>query len=72
MMVEKLLTLTVAELAKELRVSPRHVWRMHSSGKLPLPVRLGRCIRWNRDEIQQWIAAGCPDRRVWQSMRIAG
>ncbi|MCE9590084.1 MAG: AlpA family transcriptional regulator [Planctomycetes bacterium] len=41
-------------------------WKLHSAGKLPLPVRLStRCPRWRVDELRAWLAAGCPDRQTW-------
>jgi predicted DNA-binding transcriptional regulator AlpA len=46
-------------------VSVRHWLALHSSGRVPLPVRLGRSVRWRRDEIAEWLAAGCPNREAW-------
>ncbi len=40
--------------------STRHVYRLSDGGKMPPPVRLGGLVRWRRDEIQDWIANGCP------------
>ena len=40
--------------------STRHVYRLADSGKMPAPVRLGSLVRWRSDEIQVWIANGCP------------
>ena len=63
--------LTAKDVAEELRVSLRHVWRMNNSGKLPRPVRIGRSVRWSRSTIIAWIAAGCPDRADWEAMTAA-
>lgn len=54
-------------VAKLLSVSERTIWMLHSSGRLPLPIRLPatRCVRWRVDELQAWILAGCPHRDRW-------
>ena len=51
---------TPKQVAKLLQVSTRTLWRMRSAGSLPTPIRLGSAVRWRRDEIEQWILAGCP------------
>lgn len=56
-------------VARLLDVSERHVWAMHSSGRLPMPFALGRCRRWRVAELRAWLAAGCPPRDRWQVMR---
>jgi excisionase family DNA binding protein len=63
------LALSATELAYKLGVSLRHIRRMDSSGKLPRPVKLGASVRWPVAEIEQWLAAGAPDRRTWQAMK---
>lgn len=52
--------LDVREVAELLRCSPRHVYRLADAAKMPRPVRLGALIRWRRDELDEWLAAGCP------------
>lgn len=48
----------------------RATWhRLRVAGKLPPPVKLGRSVRWRRDEIVAWVAAGCPDARTWAAMQ---
>ncbi len=42
--------LTTQELAQLLGVSERHLYRQHAAGKLPRPVRIGRCVRWDPDD----------------------
>lgn len=49
-------------LADVLGVSERHLRKLHASGKLPAPIRLGRCLRWSRQLIDEWISRGCPAR----------
>lgn len=52
--------LDAKQVAATLAVSVRHVRRLADGGDLPRPVRLGKLIRWRRQEIERWIAAGCP------------
>ncbi len=52
--------ITATELASLLRISTRSLWRMRSAGKIPMPLRLGGAVRWRLDEVQKWIAEGCP------------
>jgi len=54
------LLMTVDELAHELGISVRTVWRLLSSGEMVEPVRFGKNVRWRREDVKQWIAAGCP------------
>lgn len=49
-------------------VSVRTWRRLVSAGKVPRPVCIGgRIKRWNREELEGWIAAGCPSRREWDA-----
>lgn len=50
-------------------VSRAHWHRLRSAGKLPPAVKLGRAVRWRREEIVAWIDAGCPDGRTWGAMK---
>jgi predicted DNA-binding transcriptional regulator AlpA len=49
----------------------RATWhRLQAAGKIgPQPIRLGRAVRYNRDEVLSWIEAGCPDARTWRAIR---
>ena len=50
----------------------RATWhRLRAAGKLPAPVKLGRALRWRRDEIVAWINANCPDAETWAAMQAA-
>jgi len=40
--------------------SARHVHRQKDAGKIPTPVKIGSLVRWRRQEIMEWIVAGCP------------
>lgn len=48
------------EAAKLLKVSPRTLWRMQTSGDMPAPIRLGRAVRWSAEVLKKWVEAGCP------------
>lgn len=55
--------LTVRDVAGLLHCSPRTVYRLADSGRMPGPVRLGALVRWPGAVIEQWIAEGCPNCR---------
>lgn len=63
---------TVGDVARMLHISIRQVWRLHSIGRLPNPVRLGNCVRWRIDEIRAFVEAGCPCRQEWESQYQQG
>lgn len=50
-------------------ISRSQWFKLTSAGKTPAPVRLGGSVRWNRRELEQWTAAGCPPRERWDAMR---
>jgi excisionase family DNA binding protein len=52
--------ISAAELADLLQISTRTLWRLRSAGKLIRPIKLGGSTRWRFDEVQDWIAQGCP------------
>ena len=52
----------VAEVAKICGLSRSAFYKLVSSGRAPKPIKLGRASRWRRQEIIDWIAAGCPHR----------
>lgn len=59
--------LDVRQLATRLRLSPRQIWKLNSSGKIPAPVRIARSVRWDADTIASWVRAGCPSRDVFEA-----
>jgi predicted DNA-binding transcriptional regulator AlpA len=62
--------LTAADVGRLLATSERSVRRAHHAGKLPRGLRVtAKCLRWRRDELLEWIAAGCPDRKRWEASR---
>jgi len=52
--------LDVEQVAQMLACSKRHVYRLSDAALMPRPVRLGALVRWPRQAIDDWIAAGCP------------
>ena len=63
------LALAADGVAKLLGISTRHLWSLNSSGRLPKPIRFGRAVRWNLEELRAWLAAGAPERTRWEEMR---
>jgi predicted DNA-binding transcriptional regulator AlpA len=54
-----------------LAVSRSHFFTLKAAGKIgPQPIRLGRAVRYRRDELERWIAAGCPDAATWKAMQM--
>jgi excisionase family DNA binding protein len=52
--------LDVNGVAQLLNCSPRHVYRLSDSARMPRPVKIGALVRWRRADIDSWLAAGCP------------
>ena len=63
------LTTTAGGVARMLNVSTRQVFRLSKIGKLPKPVRFGKCVRWRIEEIRDFVKAGCPCRDEWEQQR---
>jgi predicted DNA-binding transcriptional regulator AlpA len=64
------LALPAKDAAALVGVSRAQWWKLHASGKIPLPVYLGtKAPRWRVDELRAWLAAGAPDRQTWQRIR---
>jgi predicted DNA-binding transcriptional regulator AlpA len=59
----------VKEFAAKLGCCPKHIRRMADSGRCPPSIQLGALRRWNRQVVDDWIAAGCP---VVRHVRIGG
>ncbi len=61
------LLVDIKVVAKLLGRSQQSIARDDKQGKLPRALRLGSSKRWDLGEIQQWVAAKCPPRDVWQT-----
>ena len=51
-------------------VSVRQWWRWDSAGQTPRAVHIGTTKRWRREELVEWIRAGCPGRQEWEQVRM--
>ena len=64
------LAVTAGDAAKLVGVSRSQWWRLHSAGKVPMPRYLGvKVAAMVGARARDWLAAGCPDRIVWQKQR---
>ena len=54
------LLLDTRETARLLNVSPKTVYTMEKTGRMPPAIRIGSAVRWSYDELQAWVAKGCP------------
>lgn len=58
----------IAELCSTTSQAIRH-WS--NEGKIPEPLpRVGKKRLWVRAEIEAWIAAKMPSRKVWEEMKL--
>ncbi len=62
---ELALLIDTKQVAKLLNVSDRTVFGMNKDGRMPRSVKIGSAVRWNREELQAWVNAGCPRRDDW-------
>ena len=54
--------------ASRFGISKRHWLRLTDGGKAPLPVRLGRLVRWSISTLEEWERGGCkPIRQLGRS-----
>ena len=51
-------------VAGKLSCSTRHAYRLADKGEMPAKLHLGGLVRWDLDEIDRWIADGCPSVRA--------
>lgn len=57
------------EVARVMGVSKSMIHKRNRMGLLPMPIRIGRVLRWDANEIQAWIDAGLPSREKWEAMK---
>ena len=57
---DKGLLIDSRQAAKLLKVSERTLWKMHTTGEMLAPIRIGRAVRWSLEALKKWIEAGCP------------
>jgi len=59
-----------AKAAARLCGVSRALWySMDSAAQIPAGVRLARRRVWPLAELREWLAAGCPSRDRWQTIR---
>jgi len=61
--------LSMRQLAAGLGISVRHLEKLVEQGAVPAPIRLGRCRRFVRRTIEDWVAIGCPGNRTPADVR---
>ncbi len=49
------LLLTAEQTARALAISPRKLWELTRAGQVPC-VRIGRSVRYDRADLEAWIA----------------
>ncbi len=60
------LLISVKEAAHRLGIGRSLLYQMISDGRFgPLPINLGRKTLIRVTDLQAWVAAGCPPRRIW-------
>lgn len=52
--------INVNQVAELLGCSWRTVLRLADQGKMPPGVKIGAMRRWDVDQLEAWLAAGCP------------
>jgi len=58
--------LTIPQVCQLINVGRAELYRLRASGVFaPLPVGLCRKVLYRRSEIEDWVKAGCPHRKVW-------
>lgn len=55
--------LNAAQAASLAGVGVRSWHRFAAEGRAPRAVKIGRCVRWRRADLRNWIDAGCPSCR---------
>jgi predicted DNA-binding transcriptional regulator AlpA len=59
------LLLTSRQAARACGMSRSSWYKLYSTGKVPRPVKIGKLARWRREELRDWVKAGCPRRDHW-------
>ena len=54
--------LTIEELAERLNCSKSTIYGRVKEQRMPEPLRFGNGLRWRPEQINEWIAAGMPER----------
>ena len=62
------LGLTAEQAAVLIGIGRAHFFKLRSADRIPAPLRLGRCVRWLRDDLVEWLRLGCPPRERFEAM----
>jgi len=58
-------------LARRLCISVSTLHSLRRAGRMPLRIiRLARCVRFDRAEVDAWIRAGCPAAERWRAINL--
>ena len=61
--------LSVSQVAVMLGWGESVVRQRDKEGRLPISIRNGGTIQWNRQELKDWKNAGCPPRLKWEQLK---
>jgi predicted DNA-binding transcriptional regulator AlpA len=62
--------LNISQVCRLLNISRAEFYRLDESGKFaPLSTGLCRKRLYVREEIESWIRAGLPHRKIWQTIK---
>ncbi|MGD8744322.1 MAG: helix-turn-helix domain-containing protein [Candidatus Woesebacteria bacterium] len=61
--------LTIPQVARITGWGESMVRQRDKEGLLPIPIRVGGTIQWNRQELKEWIKHGCPPRQKWELLK---
>lgn len=68
---DRRLAVGAGEAARLLAISTSLFKKLHRTGRVPAPIRLGaRCV-WHVEELRAWVEAGAPERSRWDSTRAS-
>ena len=46
---------TVDDMSAVLRISRSGIYNLVAQGRIPAPVRIGKAMRWDRDDVLGWL-----------------
>lgn len=62
--------LSARQVCQHLGISQAHLFVLKRTGRMPVkPIRLGRAVRFDADELRDWIGAGAPPADKWATLK---
>ena len=62
--------LNIQQVCELVNIKRTTFYKLNASGAFaPLPVNLCRKVLYQRAEVEAWIAAKCPHRKLWNGMK---